>query len=209
MTYQEYVAKWQNHATRKFENFKAEIFENNNIQIVDWHNKNNSNEYNLHFLFEPKRNSLYISGDLGNAMFIFTETANIFTIGKYTSIDYFTEKMTCSTDRYYYDEDTARQQIREELMRITNDENITDTLTDEIMETYNQNYTGVDVSDDTLNTLINIDGDCHEWLYSAGQFPAPRIIIWLTALNMARRQLISDKADIQHKNITSHRYDCV
>ena len=186
MTYQEYVAKWQNHAARKFENFKAEITKNDDIQIVDWHNKNNSNEYNLHFLFEPKRNSLYISGDLGNAMFIFTETANIFTIGKYTSIDYFTEKI-----------------------RITNDENITDTLTDEIMETYNQNYTGVDVSDDTLNTLINIDGDCHEWLYSAGQFPAPRIIIWLTALNMARRQLISDKADIQHKNITSHRYDCV
>lgn len=193
MDYSDYQKSWETHAERKFENFEANLIQMRGFSVLEWKNRDGSNDYNIRFGFDEEYGRMTVDGDLGTAVFHFTEKATVFSIGKYCSLDYFMEKMVCSTDEWFYDSDAAKEELIETLagdsLDSDEDEEGLDELIDEIMNIYNQHGHGLELTDELETRLAYYDADFWEWIYAAGRFPAGRIILWMSALRMARKQL--------------------
>ena len=108
MTEQEHIKKWIDHAREKFADFTATFKQFDGISTLDWRHKNGSFDYYMRVIFDEDRECMYISGDLGDAVFQFTEKAMIERISRYSSFYYFMEKMQCSSDEYINDGLTDR-----------------------------------------------------------------------------------------------------
>lgn len=192
MTYKNYLTQWTNNAKEKFKNFSASIkFDDENIQIVDW-TASDTDEYSMRIIFDKQKGHMYIDGDLGTAVFHLSSPIDIEKTAAYNSVPYFMEKMVCSTNDYAYDEDKAQDELMEHLMPYAsnpeNEEKIK-TLIEDIITDYDQFGDGICLSDEYRGRIAEFDPDYHEWAYSVGRLPAPRIIIWLTALKMIRENL--------------------
>jgi hypothetical protein len=179
------------HGKKKFENFEPHVIESNDtVQIIEWSNKNGSFEYRIRFIFDINTGNMFVSGDLGSAVFQFTEKARLEEISRYSDFNYFQEKMQCTTDITEYDSEYARLQLEENL-GLENDINEPDiqTLIHEIMQEVDQ-YDGHPVySDYVIDKLKDCDEDYWEWLYGIGILPHRRIILWWEALHEIRARL--------------------
>ena len=69
---------------------------------MTWNNQNGSRDYRIRFVFDPSVERMYVTGDLGAAIFHFTEYACFSEISKYSSLPYFFEKLETATDRFVY-----------------------------------------------------------------------------------------------------------
>lgn len=101
---------------KNFKNHIAKFTDYGNIKILDFKDPNTSN-YRIRFLFEEDYCRLHISGDLGE---LIATNYNNMTYEKFSdfvnSIGYFESKIDChSRDIYYYDEERAKQDIKERL----------------------------------------------------------------------------------------------
>ena len=106
-TYAEHLEKCIKFANKTFKNFKAKLTQTNDVQIIDWRNKNDSCIYYIRFLFDKTAQTLTVSGDVGYGVFHFSEPATFEAVSKYNTLDYFISKLVCATDTTCYDEEYA------------------------------------------------------------------------------------------------------
>ncbi len=182
-----------------FKNHVATLTEEGNLKVLEW-KKPGTNVYYCKFVFD--NNMMYISGDIGEAVFELTWKADVHSFnGIYTG--YFMEKLQAfSGCRYLYDGEKAGAYLEEWL-----DENI------EEME-----FKSEDDKEDFLDTFEELVGDAEncdsedrwgfgyvnqkycefiekldinywEWIYSIGRTPSQRILGYIVALQMASEQL--------------------
>ena len=194
MDYNTHLYKSHLHDKESIKNFEAELTQLEGISILNWKNKNGDGEYHVRFIFDEDQERMFVSGDLGHAVFHFTEKATLFSISKYSSLDYFMEKMVCSTNKWEYDYTSAMEELRERLCKDDEDyDDIdfdVDELIDDIMHEFNQYGHGLIIASDSITDRVSqLDPDYWEWLYDIGGFPHTRIILWWQSLKMAAKQL--------------------
>ncbi len=187
----DYREKQMEHAKYHFANHKAEIKEHDGITVLNWRNQNGSSDYYVHYVFDGK--FLYISGDLGSAVVHLTEKATLKALSRYINmVDYFVEKIKCSTNKYAYDEKNAIAELRERLFPDDEEETpelVNADLIEEIMQHYSH-YDGFrNIPTDLLEQVEELDESYFEWIYSCGEEIHGRIILWLVGLQMAWEQV--------------------
>ena len=183
------------HAKIMFSHHKAVFRQLDGISTLDWRKEDGSSDYYVRYVFDEERCCLYLSGDLGSAVVRLTERATLQALSGYINmVDYFVEKIECSTDKYYYDEEIAQEELEEILF--PEDVTISDEEKEErqdCLEELMEQFTGFDgfrtVSDDSHCLLSEICPDYGELLCKAGRYMATRIILWLVGLQMAWEQV--------------------
>ncbi|MBU3145749.1 hypothetical protein [Clostridium sp. CF012] len=165
-----------------------------------------TNSYYTRFVFDGSR--MYVTGDIGDAVFCFTEKATIKSIITY-GLDYFHGKLSAlDEDKYSFDSDEAIARIREEIKNMQDDEefdfdNKRDRERKKIVDNHirllrgliiesrdctsksNWDYVVNQVYDD----LTDCDCDAAEWIFSAGDIIPYRVQGYLIGLKMAYEQL--------------------
>ena len=98
---------------RVFQNFIMNFSEFGALQVIDWHNADNTREYHIRFIFDNEGKTMSVSGDVGSAIFAFPsfDKVTLQTIGKLKDINYFSSKIQCSTDLYTYDLEEAKADL--------------------------------------------------------------------------------------------------
>lgn len=182
------------HAKRRFRNHKAKFKQFDGISTLDWRNKDGSSNYYVRYVFDEGKNCLYITGDLGSAVVRLTEIATLESLSSYiNSVDYFLGKIQCSTDKYAYDEELARDQMKQCL--ISHDEEYEDERLEELQEIISdtlecfEESSGFNLSDDVEEHLSKEDADYWDWIYDIGKEVDIRVILWLVGLEMAYDQI--------------------
>ena len=193
-TYEDHISNCKAHFRKAFKNFTAHITNLGPVQILDWKNKNDSITYYIRFLFDKTAQRMTVSGDLGTAVFHFTEEATFEAISSYLTLEYFLEKIDITTNRHQYDSEYAYIEVKQNL----NIDNMTDEterikLTDlakRIAEEMDMNG----LEETTKELLEEYDPDYWEWVYEIGKLPHKRCIGWFEALHMARKQLLKGES---------------
>ena len=194
MTYKEHLGLWTTHAERIFADFKAVLSKHDGVSVLDWKNKYGAGDYYMRVIFDEDKERMFISGDLGNAVFQFTEKATLFSIAKYSSFPYFFSKLSCTTDRWKYDYDSAKEELKERLIwedMIESELDEADELIGDIMDNYDQYGNGSYLTEELRERLSEVDPEYFRWVSSLGRLPHPRVIIWWQALKLAARQIQS------------------
>jgi hypothetical protein len=113
MTRQQYKEKAIKDIRNWFKNHTAKIqVLNDDITVIDW-NKGTF-EFSMRIVLD--RNKIYISGDLGEVVYILTEKATIESLANYY-FDYFTEKLSCSRDKVNdFNDEIALRDLKEWLV---------------------------------------------------------------------------------------------
>ncbi len=191
MAMNDYSEKQIEHAKIRFSNHKAEIKEHGGVTVLNWRNQNGSSDYYVHYVFDGC--FLYISGDLGSAVVHLTEKATLKALSRYLNmVDYFVEKIECSTNKYEYDEKIAIAELRERLFPDDEGEElelINADLIEEIMRYYSHFDGFRNIPSDLLEEVEELDECYFEWIYTCGEAIHGRIILWLVGLRMAWEQV--------------------
>ena len=183
-----------------FSHHKAVFRQLDGISTLDWRNENGSSEYYVRYVFDEERCCLYLSGDLGSAVVRLTEHSTLKTLSRYIKmIDYFVGKIECSTDKYRYDEEIAKEELKEilfpeDVMLSDEEKEERQDCFEELMEQFNNFHGFGTVSQDSDRVLSEAYADYWEWIAGAGQYIAPRIILWLVGLQMAWEQVKNEVA---------------
>lgn len=195
------IQKQMQSAREHFAHHKATYRQFDGISTLDWRHESGTSNYYVRYVFDENRCKLYISGDLGSAVFCLTEKALLPSLAMY-SVDYFLKKLECSTDKYRYDTEAAKEELEEELL--SDDEELTEEEIEERKELISDLLSGLNwidgwrPSDDATDRLSEICPCYWEWLYRVGEYIDDRVILWLVGMNMAYEQLRKDK-----RNVTS------
>lgn len=189
-----------------FKEHKAELTQQGDLQVLEWY-KPNTSFYYCRYVFDGSR--LYVSGDMGEAVFRFTEKATLEKISKY-DLHYFHGKLSAfCEEKYSFDSDRAIERIKEEIEQAEENRDIDDdgkeeisdrnkeingyicTLTELIVSSKECSYK--DAWDYEVNQqydyLTDYDTDVAEWIFKAGDVIPSRIHGYLIGLLMALEQL--------------------
>lgn len=185
---------WIDQAKKNFRNHKAKFKQFDGISTLDWRNIDGSSNYYVRYVFDEDKGCLYITGDLGSAVVRLTEKATLESLSSYiNSVDYFLGKILCSTDKYVYDVELARNELEQHL--ISPDAEYEDKRLEELRELVADTlecfdtFKGFDLSEDVEERLSKEDADYWEWIYTIGKDVDTRIILWLVGLQMAHNQI--------------------
>ena len=178
---------------RWFHNHQATYTDHGVIKELIWR-RPESMAYYVRFVFDGR--NMYVTGDLGEALFCFTETADVHAFNEY-SMGYFCEKLRAyHEDKYYFDSDVAVKSLREWLNELKVDGAIYDH--DEMRELF-ESARSIDKEHEWANVINDaewiheIEPDYWEWMYSIGRQTQPRLRSYLVALKMASEQLLAPK----------------
>lgn len=96
-----------------FKEHVAHLYElDNGITVLDWH-KPGTCMYRMRYVFD--RHYVYISGDVGEAVYRLTEKAELESLANYDTY-YFTGKLVCSSrEKDAFDSEKAVSQIKDRL----------------------------------------------------------------------------------------------
>lgn len=95
---------------RWFKDHVATVTEHEGVTILDWR-KPGTNMYAVRYIFSGNR--LFISGDLGDAIYWLTWKATIASFED-VGLHYLMGKLTCcSRERWNFDEDKARKELKD------------------------------------------------------------------------------------------------
>ena len=175
------------------------------VSALSW-GRPGSSSYYTRFVFDGSR--MYVTGDIGDAVFCFTEKASIKSIITY-GIGYFHGKLSAlDEDKYSFDSDVAIARIREEIAEIISDEEIDlDNASDVERKKMIDNHIDllrelIIASESCCNKsgwsyevnqryddLCDYDCDIAEWIFSAGDIIPYRVQAYLVGLKMAYEQL--------------------
>ncbi|MFJ2042215.1 hypothetical protein ACIOBL_01355 [Paenibacillus taichungensis] len=176
-----------------FHNHQATYTDHGAIKELIWR-RPETVAYYVRFVFDGR--NMYVTGDLGEALFCFTETADVHTFNEY-GIDYFTEKLKAyHEDTHYFDNDIAVERLRRWVKELKSDGDTYDH--DEMRELFEAARSidtmreWADVINDS-SWLHDIEPDYWEWMYSVGKQMQPRLKSYLVALKMASEQLLAPK----------------
>lgn len=175
-----------------FKNHKAEYLEDENFKVLIW-KEPGSSFYYIRYVFDGCK--LYISGDCGEAIFCFTEKADLHIQTEY-NLDYFYKKCKAFCEsKYDFDSEIAIQRLSEEKQYYL--ENDGDCDIDIFNDLISKANDCCDIEDwryainKHYDELSGIDPDCCEWVFSCGNKTPIRIHGYLIGLKMAAEQLKS------------------
>lgn len=183
-----------------FPDHVATLTQHGDLQVLDW-KKPGTICYYCRFVFDGYK--MYISGDIGEAVFDLTWKANVYSFNG-ISTDYFMEKMRAfSDDRYDYDGKKAASYLKEWLEEHIEDmEFNSEEDKEEFLENFNElikdaeccdteDRWGYEYVNEKWSDFIpdEIDADYWEWIYHIGRVTPHRILGYIVALQMASEQL--------------------
>ncbi len=188
------------HAKIMFSHHKAVFRQLDGISTLDWRNEDGSSDYYVRYVFDEECCCLYLSGDLGSAVVRLTERATLQTLSHYiNSVDYFMEKIRCSTNLYCYDVEIAKEDLTYYVQNYLGscEEDLSDRKIplpkefDVLLKSLDERD-GWNLTEEQKIWLSERCPDYWEWLYSTGRYIDTRIILWLVGLQMAWEQ-VQDK----------------
>lgn len=184
---------------RWFKDHKAELVECGDITILNWRNPKSCNYY-VRYVFDGYR--MYISGDIGDAVFDLTWKATLKSF-KDLDLNYFLSKMTtCSNGKEKYCDEKASARLKEWKATLLEDK-VFDTEEEKegFLETFDDLISGAEVCTSTeqwaweyvngqFNEFISEhDCDYWEWIYNIGTVIPYHNFAYLIGLKMAHEQL--------------------
>lgn len=93
-----------------FPDHKATVTQQGDLKVLTW-KKDGTMMYGVRYVFDGSR--MYVTGDLGEALFCFTELVNVHTFVDY-HLDYFEEKLRAyHEDKREFNSDKAVSRLRE------------------------------------------------------------------------------------------------
>ncbi len=195
--------------TKWFKNHKAKLIHEGNLSILEWKNPN-SVCYYIRYVFD--NNNLYITGDLGFAIFRLTWKADIHSFND-IGPHYFMEKLEAfSNDKYKFNSETAIERLSEwkeqcleeyleeldiddeelEDIKISEDYiNLVSRFDNLILEVKDcsEKDEWVSIIEENEDFIEKYDSDYWEWIYDIGDVIHSRILSYLVGLKMASNQL--------------------
>lgn len=175
-----------------FDNHIATLRQEGNLQVLDWRDKNGSSFYYVRYVFDG--NKLYISGDLGEAIFCFTSPVGIDSFMNFY-LDYFYGKLAAFSDKKVdFNSDEALRIIKQwETDLIEDDVDFDRDVMKELINSVSYCYDVrdlVELVNDTYHDFIaELSRDYWEWIYQIGDQIPIRIQSYLIGLKMALEQL--------------------
>ena len=173
-----------------FKDHKAELIDLGEIQILNW-KKPGAGVYRVRYVFDGYM--MYISGDIGTAVFRLTWKADIHSFNG-ISIDYFSEKLSAFSDeRWDFDNEKAIKRLREWLKDQKEQGKAYDH--DEMREFFDDVRNCMSCSEwaeitHRYESLISkLDQDYWEWFHEIGRDYPSRMQGYLVGLKMASEQL--------------------
>lgn len=189
------------HAKEHFAHHKAIFQQFDGISTLDWRHESGSSNYYVRYVFDEDRGCLYISGDLGSAVVQLTERATLQNLSHYiNSVDYFTEKIQCSTNLYRYDMEIAKadlayhfqdyeeENVDEEQENIFDEKMSISELVSGLLDSLDVRQ-GCNPTEKQCSQLSDLNPDYWEWIGDVGQYIDTRVICWLVGLQMAWEQM--------------------
>ncbi len=173
-----------------FEDHIAELIDRGDIKILNW-KKPGTGIYRVRYVFDGCM--MYISGDIGTAVFWLTWNADVHSFNK-VSIGYFTEKLSAFSDeRWDFDADKAVKRLREWLNDRKEYGKTYDH--DDMRELFNDARNcgscseWAEITHRYESLISKLDQDYWEWFYEIGREYPSRIYGYLIGLKMASEQL--------------------
>ncbi|WP_338749840.1 hypothetical protein [Bacillus sp. FJAT-52991] len=179
-----------------FPDHVADYQDHSDLKVLDWE-KPGTGMYYCRYVFDG--NKMYVSGDIGEAVFWFTEKADLFNQCKY-NLEYFEEKLRAyNGERRNFEADVAIKRMREWLNDLKVDEIEYDHDEMRILFEETRNCDSKREWEEIIHShhdfIQNLEYDYWEWMYEAGDEVPMRIKGYLVGLKMAAEQLKS-KASI-------------
>lgn len=181
-----------------FKDHKATLTKHGDLEILEWKDPS-TRIYAVRYVFD--KNRMYITGDIGEALFNLTWDAKI---DSFNDIDiyYLMEKMTAFSDnKYSFNRNLAKEELeewRKEYLEANYDmeenelkdfNNKFNKLVNTIDECSNiTHWIGI-VNERYNNFIEEIDPDYWEWIYDIGKEVPIRVYGYVVGLQMASEQL--------------------
>jgi hypothetical protein len=183
-----------------FKNHKVTLTQHGDLQVLQWQQEG-TNTYMCRYVFDG--NKMYISGDIGTAVFWLTWRASVHSFND-THVGYFAEKLSAyEGKRRDYDGDQAAQEIRDWRKRLNENRRKYDRetmreLIDAAKSSSSQEEWAYEHVNGTYNEFIReLDCDFWEWIYDIGNVMPARIHGYLIGLKMASEQLSKEEVNEQ------------
>ena len=184
---------------------------NERLRVLDW-KRTQSSTYRVRYVMDGSY--LYISGDLGEAVFNLTWEATLESFQD-INLGYFHSKLSAYGDnKKYWDSEEAKDRLQEEVDEL--EKNFVDygykTIDDEeLIDRVSLLETMQDIADDCSTSkewesrisfegydplfeqLQKYDNDCWEWIFAIGDTIPGRVRAYWIGLKMAFEQLEGDK----------------
>lgn len=175
-----------------FNDHIATLTQYGDLTVLDW-KRPNEIFYYIRYVFDGSK--IYISGDLGEAVFWLTWRADIHSFNN-IHIGYFTEKLRAFSDeRWDYNSDKAVARLKEwegdliEYGTKYDKEKMNELIQEAENCSWTSEWAGI-VDDYEYNNFIsNLDCDYWEWMYNIGNEYPLRLRSYLIGLQMASEQL--------------------
>jgi len=178
-----------------FKNHKATLTQHGDLQVLQW-KQEGTNTYMCRYVFD--KNKIYISGDIGHAVFDLTWRASIHSFDD-IHIGYFAEKLAAyQGKRYDYNGKQAAKELKEWRKQLREDGRKYDAeefrnLIDAAESCSSQEEWAYEYVNGGFNDFIKeLDYDYWEWIYDIGNEMPARIHGYLIGLQMASEQLRKD-----------------
>ena len=180
-----------------FKDHVAELKDFGDIKVLDWRKPGTINFY-VRYVFDGCR--MYVSGDLGSAVFVLTWKADVHSFND-INIEYFVSKMEVGEKKEWSScaaEDKLnewKEEIIENYEFKTDEEkeefeDLAKNLIDAASECSSAEQWVWECVDGEYNDEIsNFDVDYWEWMYEIGDVISRRAYAFLTGLKMASEQL--------------------
>lgn len=182
-----------------FKDHKAELIRCGDITILNWRNPN-SYSYYVRYVFDG--NKIYISGDIGEAVFNLTWKADINSFTD-LSLGYFLSKMsTCLNGKIDYDGEEAKRSLIEWKNELLEEKEFDDDEDkEEFIETIAEIIDAAEscssydewawqyCNGEYYDFISENDPDYCEWIYNVGNVIPYHNYAFLEGLKMASEQL--------------------
>lgn len=172
-----------------FKDHKATYTQHGDMMVLDWR-RPGTIFYYVRYVFDGLK--LYVSGDMGEAVFWFTERAELNSIAGY-NVHYFDEKLRAfSGERKDFDSDQAVKAIQEWVNELDDDEryDIEDMgALFACAKGCNTCREWAESVREHSDFISEVDPDYWEWVYKIGDEIPSRVQAYWIGLKMAAAQL--------------------
>lgn len=166
-----------------FKEHIATVAQYGELQVLDWH-KPGTNIFRVRYVFDGSK--MYVSGDLGEAVFGFSQVVNVPIVAHY-SLDYFEEKMRAFTDaRRVFNQEKAKRNLTEYQADYELDKHACKEVLDMIDDCSSVREWEMKLADFDWNRLGN---GAWEWLPGIGDDIPLRVRAYLIGIKMAEKQI--------------------
>lgn len=185
-----------------FSQHEATLTQHGDLQVLEW-KRPGTNAYYCRYVFDG--NKMYISGDIGEAVFWLTWRADVHSFND-IHVDYFEEKLAAySGERRNYSSEKAVKCLKEWKKQLIEDEEKFDVEEFEEMisaaECGSKNEWAYEYVNGIYNNFISdLDCDYWKWIYDIGDEMPRRIIGYLVGLKMASEQLKENATVTAHSD---------